>query len=75
VAFTLYISFQVWLFDKARPVGGRGLVFLLTFVTAVASASVSTPARCSVECGMDGRTNAPRSTSTIAKTDDDVRWS
>jgi len=35
VAFTLYISFQVWLFAKARPVGGRGLVFLLTFVTAV----------------------------------------
>src|SRR5256714_4511219 len=35
VAFTLYISFEVWLFDKARPVGGRGLVFLLTFVFAV----------------------------------------
>jgi membrane protein len=34
-AFTLYISFQVWLFDLARPVGGRGLTFLLTFVTAV----------------------------------------
>jgi len=34
-AFTLYISVQVWLFDKARPVGGRGLIFLLTFVTAV----------------------------------------
>jgi membrane protein len=34
VAFTLYISFQVWLFDKARPVGGRGLIFLLTFLTA-----------------------------------------
>jgi hypothetical protein len=33
VAFTLYISFQVWLFDEARPAGGRGLVFLLTFVT------------------------------------------
>jgi membrane protein len=33
-AFTLYISFQVWLFDLARPVGGRGLVFLLTFVTS-----------------------------------------
>ena len=33
-AFTLYISFQVWLFDKVRPVGGQGLVFLLTFVTA-----------------------------------------
>lgn len=35
VAFTLYISFQVWLFDIARSVGGRGLVLLLTFVTAV----------------------------------------
>jgi uncharacterized BrkB/YihY/UPF0761 family membrane protein len=35
VAFTLYISFEVWLFNKARPVGGRGLVFLLTFVLAV----------------------------------------
>jgi len=35
VAFTLYISFEVWLFDKVRPVGGRGLVFLLTFVLAV----------------------------------------
>ena len=35
VAFALYISFQVELFDKARPVGGRGLVFVLTFVTAV----------------------------------------
>jgi membrane protein len=34
MAFTLYISFQVWLFGKARPVGGPGLVFLLTFVTA-----------------------------------------
>src|SRR5262245_52698676 len=34
VAFTLYISAQVELFDWARPVGGRGLVFLLTFVTA-----------------------------------------
>jgi uncharacterized BrkB/YihY/UPF0761 family membrane protein len=34
VAFTLYISLQVWLFDKARPVGGRGLIFLLTFLTA-----------------------------------------
>jgi uncharacterized BrkB/YihY/UPF0761 family membrane protein len=33
-AFTAYISFQVWLFDQVRPVGGRGLVFLLTFVTA-----------------------------------------
>jgi len=33
-AFALYISFQVWLFDLARPVGGRGLVLLLTFVTA-----------------------------------------
>jgi membrane protein len=34
VAFTFYISIQVELFDKARAVGGRGLVFLLTFVTA-----------------------------------------
>jgi membrane protein len=34
-AFTLYISGQVWLFDKARPSGGRGLVFLLTFLTTV----------------------------------------
>src|SRR5262245_14156589 len=33
-AFTLYITFQVELFDKARPVGGRGLIFLLTFATA-----------------------------------------
>jgi uncharacterized BrkB/YihY/UPF0761 family membrane protein len=32
-AFTLYISFQVWLFHVARPVGGLGLVLLLTFVT------------------------------------------
>ena len=35
VAFTLYISAQVSLFDEIRPVGGRGLVFLLTFVTSV----------------------------------------
>src|SRR5262245_6759588 len=35
VAFTLYISLQVWLFDKVRPVGGRGLVFLLTLVSSV----------------------------------------
>jgi membrane protein len=35
VAFTFYISFEVWLFDKVRPVGGRGLIFLLTFVLAV----------------------------------------
>ena len=34
-AFALYISFEVWLFDQARPVGGRGLIFLLTFVFAV----------------------------------------
>jgi len=33
-AFTLYITFQVELFDIARPVGGRGLIFLLTFATA-----------------------------------------
>jgi hypothetical protein len=35
VAFALYISFEVWLFDQARPVGGRGLIFLITFVFAV----------------------------------------
>jgi uncharacterized BrkB/YihY/UPF0761 family membrane protein len=35
VAFVLYISAEVWLFDKVRPVGGRGLIFLLTFVFAV----------------------------------------
>jgi membrane protein len=34
VAFTLYISFEVWLFDEVRPVGGW-LIFLLTFVLAV----------------------------------------
>jgi uncharacterized BrkB/YihY/UPF0761 family membrane protein len=34
-AFTLYISLQVWIFDKARPVGGRGLIFLITFVVSV----------------------------------------
>jgi len=33
VAFTLYISAQVEIFDKARQVGGQGLVFLLTFAT------------------------------------------
>jgi membrane protein len=35
VAFTAYISFEVWLFAKIRPAGGRGLIFLLTFVFAV----------------------------------------
>ena len=35
VAFAAYISVQVELFDVVRPHGGRGLVFLLTFVTAV----------------------------------------
>jgi len=35
VAFTLYISFEVWLFDIVRPVGGRVLILLLTFVLAV----------------------------------------
>lgn len=35
VAFIVYISAEVWLFDKARPVGGRGLIFLITFVFAV----------------------------------------
>ena len=34
-AFTVYISLEVWLFDLVRPVGGRGLIFLLTFVFAV----------------------------------------
>jgi len=34
VAFTFYISIQVELIDKVRPVGGRGLVFLLTFATS-----------------------------------------
>jgi uncharacterized BrkB/YihY/UPF0761 family membrane protein len=34
VAFTLYVSLQVELFNWARPVGGRGLVFLLTLVTS-----------------------------------------
>jgi len=33
-AFTLYLLGQVALFDVVRPVGGRGLLFLLTFVTA-----------------------------------------
>ena len=33
-AFTLYITAQVELFDIVRPAGGRGLVFLLTFVTS-----------------------------------------
>jgi membrane protein len=35
VAFTFYISFEVWLFARVRPAGGRGLIFLLTFVLAV----------------------------------------
>ena len=35
VAFALYISFEVWLFDKVRPVGGSALIFVLTFVFAV----------------------------------------
>jgi uncharacterized BrkB/YihY/UPF0761 family membrane protein len=34
VAFALYIAAQVSIFDWARPVGGRALVFVLTFVTA-----------------------------------------
>jgi len=34
-AFTFYIAFEVWPFDLVRPVGGRGLIFLLTFVFAV----------------------------------------
>ena len=35
VAYSLYISCQVELFDLARPVGGRGLIFLITFVVSV----------------------------------------
>jgi uncharacterized BrkB/YihY/UPF0761 family membrane protein len=35
LAFTVYISFEAWLVGKVRPVGGRGLIFLLTFVLAV----------------------------------------
>jgi membrane protein len=34
-AYALYISSQVWLFDLARPVGGRALIFLITFVVSV----------------------------------------
>jgi len=33
-AFALYLAAQVELFDIVRPAGGRGLVFLLTFVTS-----------------------------------------
>jgi membrane protein len=36
IAFTLYITFEVWLFGKVRPLaGGQALIFLLTFVLAV----------------------------------------
>ena len=36
IAFTLYISFEVWLFGKVRHLaGGQALIFLLTFVLAV----------------------------------------
>jgi membrane protein len=35
LAFTAYISFEVWLFAKVRPAGGPGLIFVLTFVFAV----------------------------------------
>ena len=35
IAFTLYISFEVWLFGKVRPFGGYVTIFLLTFVLAV----------------------------------------
>jgi uncharacterized BrkB/YihY/UPF0761 family membrane protein len=35
VAYALYISSQVWLFDLARPVGGSALIFLITFVVSV----------------------------------------
>lgn len=34
-AFVLYLSSEVWVFDSVRPWGGRGLIFLLTFVLAV----------------------------------------
>ena len=34
-AFALYISFEVWLFGKVRPLGGPVLIFVLTFVLAV----------------------------------------
>jgi membrane protein len=34
-AFTVYITFEVWLFDKVRPWGGLAVIFLLTFVLAV----------------------------------------
>ena len=34
-AFAVYISFEVWLFDRVRTAGGSGLIFLLTFVLAV----------------------------------------
>jgi membrane protein len=34
-AFVVYISFEVWLFDRVRPVAGRGAIFLLTFILAV----------------------------------------
>jgi membrane protein len=35
VAFTVYITIEVWLFDTVRTHGGRGLIDLLTFVFAV----------------------------------------
>jgi membrane protein len=35
-AFTIYVSAQIELFHLARPVGGRGLIFLITFVTTTA---------------------------------------
>jgi membrane protein len=35
MAFAAYITFEVWLFNHVRPAGGRGLIFLLTFVLAV----------------------------------------
>jgi membrane protein len=34
-AFTVYISFEVRLFDTVRPIGGDGLIFLITFVLSV----------------------------------------
>jgi hypothetical protein len=35
MAFTAYITFEVWLFNKVRPASGPGLIFPLTFFLAV----------------------------------------
>jgi membrane protein len=35
VAYPLYIWFQLWVFDVARPAGGRLLIFLVTLVITV----------------------------------------